>query len=448
MTDQDTGQVVMAALQGHTTAGGGSWVDVKVNPSGALSADVTGTVATTQSTSPWVVSGTVNSSILNPSTTVINFPATQAVSGTVNASVLNPSSYITNFPATQTVSATNLDIRDLTSASDSVTAVISGSVNTSILNASTYVTNASIPVTGTFYQSTQPVSIASTIATSAVNLDIRDLTSVSDSVTAVISGLVNTSSYITNASIPITAGTLNTSILNPSTWFYPATQPVSLAATVNTSILNPSTFFYPATQPVSVAATLNTSILGGTTNVTQLGTWNIGTLTTATTVSSLTGGGTLVDAAVNLNPHNIGARAAQANPTAVSASGDLVNLMADDVGRLVMVKNHVRDLVTQNRLVLASSTETSILAAGGSGVFQDLTAITVANTSTSTPVNVDIRDATTGTVRLTLTCPGSATTGIIFDSPFIQTTANNPWTIQCSAAVSSIITMVQAVKNV
>jgi len=41
VVDQDTGQVVIAALQGHTTVGGGSWIDVKVNPSGALTVDAT-----------------------------------------------------------------------------------------------------------------------------------------------------------------------------------------------------------------------------------------------------------------------------------------------------------------------------------------------------------------------------------------------------------------------
>lgn len=41
LVDQDTGQVVIAALQGHSSAGGGSWVDVKVNPSGAITAEVT-----------------------------------------------------------------------------------------------------------------------------------------------------------------------------------------------------------------------------------------------------------------------------------------------------------------------------------------------------------------------------------------------------------------------
>jgi hypothetical protein len=38
----DTGLVVNAVMHGITTAGGGSYVDVKVNPSGALSVDASG----------------------------------------------------------------------------------------------------------------------------------------------------------------------------------------------------------------------------------------------------------------------------------------------------------------------------------------------------------------------------------------------------------------------
>lgn len=54
-TDYDHGQITQSVLIGRTTAGGGSYVAVKVNPSGALAADVTGTVSATQGTSPWVV---------------------------------------------------------------------------------------------------------------------------------------------------------------------------------------------------------------------------------------------------------------------------------------------------------------------------------------------------------------------------------------------------------
>ena len=42
LSDGETGQVVIAGIQGHTTAGGGAWVDVKVSPSGSLSANVSG----------------------------------------------------------------------------------------------------------------------------------------------------------------------------------------------------------------------------------------------------------------------------------------------------------------------------------------------------------------------------------------------------------------------
>lgn len=79
LLDQDTGQVVVSALQGHSTAGGGAWVDVKVTPAGALNA------AVTQDTNPWVVSGNV----LVSGTVIIKDPATigsfsvQTVTGSV-----------------------------------------------------------------------------------------------------------------------------------------------------------------------------------------------------------------------------------------------------------------------------------------------------------------------------------------------------------------------------
>lgn len=64
----DTGLVVNALIHGLTTGGGGGYVDVKVNPSGALTVDAT-LDSTTQR-------GTMK---------ISNFPATQAVSGTIAA---------------------------------------------------------------------------------------------------------------------------------------------------------------------------------------------------------------------------------------------------------------------------------------------------------------------------------------------------------------------------
>jgi hypothetical protein len=51
----DNGLVANAVIYGLTTGGGGGYVEVKVNPSGSLVADVSGsTVSATQGTSPWV----------------------------------------------------------------------------------------------------------------------------------------------------------------------------------------------------------------------------------------------------------------------------------------------------------------------------------------------------------------------------------------------------------
>lgn len=88
-----------------------------------LNATVTGTVAATQS-GTWNITNITGTVSLptgaataakqlpdNHQVQVSNFPATQAVSGTVN---------VGNFPATQAVSATDLDIRNLSSAQDSV----------------------------------------------------------------------------------------------------------------------------------------------------------------------------------------------------------------------------------------------------------------------------------------------------------------------------------------
>lgn len=51
----DIGLITNSIIYGHTTAGGGAYVEVKVTPSGAVLADVTGsTITANQGTSPWV----------------------------------------------------------------------------------------------------------------------------------------------------------------------------------------------------------------------------------------------------------------------------------------------------------------------------------------------------------------------------------------------------------
>lgn len=103
---------------------------------------------------------------------------------------------------------------------------------------------------------------------------------------------------------------------------------------------------------------------------------------------------------------------------------------------------------TQNAVTLTASTaETTLLAAGGAGVFLDLTEIACTNSSTSSSL-ITVRDATAGSLRIPISCPAAVgpCEGFVFAKvPWRQTTANNNWTIQSSASASSYICTAQAV---
>lgn len=153
------------------------------------------------------------------------------------------------------------------------------------------------------------------------------------------------------------------------------------------------------------------------------------------------------DAVVAGNPVLQGGEARTTNPTAV-VDGDAVRAMHDDVGRQVIRLDAPRDLVTDNNITLTGTTETTLLAAGGAGVFHDLTMLTFSNSS-GTAVRVDIRDATAGTVRLSFFLAASGGGAVVsFRVPKNQTTANNNWTAQLSAVVTDVRIYAQAIANV
>lgn len=158
--------------------------------------------------------------------------------------------------------------------------------------------------------------------------------------------------------------------------------------------------------------------------------------------------GTVADAASDSgNPVKIGAVGRTANRTAVT-DGQRVNVTADDLGRLVVVQNQVRDLVTQNTTTISASTaETTILAQAAS-TFHDIVLLTIANTSASTTTRIDFRDTTGGSVMFSLFSPAGSTIGFAPPVPVKQTTVNTNWTAQCGTSTTDIRIFVQAVKNV
>lgn len=143
------------------------------------------------------------------------------------------------------------------------------------------------------------------------------------------------------------------------------------------------------------------------------------------------------DAADSGNPVKVGAVARTAHPTAV-ANSDRVDAYADDLGRLVTYPVAPRDLITHNRLALTTTTETTLIAAGGVGVLRDIVWMAFSNES-ATEVRVDIRDSTAGTVRFSIDLAADGGGAIAaLPVPLTQATANNNWTAQLSGAVSTV----------
>jgi hypothetical protein len=103
----------------------------------------------------------------------------------------------------------------------------------------------------------------------------------------------------------------------------------------------------------------------------------------------------------------------------------------------------------QKTTITSSTSETTIVTAGGAGVFVDLYCLILANTS-ATACNVTIKDATAGTTRAILAVPAGETRGFALpvSSGIPQATANNNWTATCSASVASMeITALTVTRN-
>lgn len=166
---------------------------------------------------------------------------------------------------------------------------------------------------------------------------------------------------------------------------------------------------------------------------------------TDTTGRFLIGGPVASGVAVTGNPVLAGARAATTNPAAV-ADGQAVFVRLDKSGRLVSVPFQPRELAVQSAVITLTTGAEILLIAAIAATFLDLVGIKIINTS-ATPVRLDVRDATAGTVVDTWEVPANSTVGQSFPSPFKQTTLNNNWTVQLAAGVTDVRVVAQFVLN-
>lgn len=129
-------------------------------------------------------------------------------------------------------------------------------------------------------------------------------------------------------------------------------------------------------------------------------------------------------------------RAALTNPTDAT-DGNTIQLMLDKAGRVVTANGHVRDLVgVQTTAIAASTAETTIITAGGAGVFNDITQLVITTTNAAAGT-LTIKDSTAGTTRMILDYPNAASAPgtpmvIPFNPPLPQSSANANWTITAS----------------
>jgi hypothetical protein len=154
------------------------------------------------------------------------------------------------------------------------------------------------------------------------------------------------------------------------------------------------------------------------------------------------------DAAVSGNPVRVAGRAMLANGTA-TAEDDTTDIATDNQGRVLVTPLVPRNLVTQATGSQATTTEATMLAAGGAGVFHDVTKLILTNVNTTTAARVQIRDTTAGTIIMEVNLAANGGAVIDFSGcPLCQTTANTNWTIDMAAAVSTVYWYIQAVKRI
>lgn len=196
LTDQDTAQVVVSALQGHTTAGGGAWIDVKVNPSGELA--VTNTPSTTAATITNAVGNPVNVSLTNTQVSVsneagvFNVNVRSATLGTVVTSMSSTVVTVEHTGAAFNVNIATATLGTVTTSLASTVVSVSNQVGTPI-----FVTNTTTAVTVTNAVGT-PVNVALTatavtasLAATGVTISIgRTPTGSSGSISATFSTII------------------------------------------------------------------------------------------------------------------------------------------------------------------------------------------------------------------------------------------------------------------
>ena len=367
-----------------------------------------------------------------------------------------------------TVSATNLDIRDLAYATDSVTSYQGSTWN---------ITN----ITGTI---SLPTGAATETTLSALNTKV---TTCNTGAVVIASGTITTVTTVTGITNVVHVDDNGSSLTvdNNGTFAVQATLSAEttkvigvvrnadgsgnlLTSTSNAldiniksgSIANTSftvtqgtgTNLHTVIDSGTITTVSTVTAVTGITNVVHVDD-NSGTLTvdqaTASNLNAQVVGATAHDAADADNPEKIGAKAisAPSGLTLVSAN-DRTNLFADLDG-LLMAKLYTSfgDIFSE-RVSNTDGASTAFSTFGAtSGAKNFITTIIVHNSHATTTGYVDIRDGTSGSILATIPAPASGGAVVTFPVPLKQPTTNTALVYDVSAAISMIYITVVGFKS-
>lgn len=247
----------------------------------------------------------------------------------------------------------------------------------------------SLTVDGTFWQTTQPVSIAGTVSVSNGGTFAVQVTS------------VPSDPFGANADAASATGSISAKLRFIASTGIPITGTVTVGSH---AVTNAGTFAVQAAQS---------------------GTWNV-----------VCAGDVAHDGADSGNPVKTGGRAMTTARTAVS-DGDRADHAVDVQGRTIVEPFGPRELMTDASITLTSTTTETTLLTAVASTFCDLLGIIVVNSSASA-TQVDIRDTMGGTVRFSLYVPAGATVGFS-NQMWKQATVNTNWTAKCGTSVASVV---------
>jgi len=176
----------------------------------------------------------------------------------------------------------------------------------------------------------------------------------------------------------------------------------------------------------------------------QSGTWNVATLTT------LTGGGVAHDGADSGNPVKIGAKAsATLSDDTMVANGDRTDATSDLDGALLVRESFpLGDLISE-RTSNTDGTSTASTNFGATASTRNyVTGYSIFRTDAgTTPIYVDFRDGTAGSVLWSVVLPPNGGAHIASSVPLFCTTANTALAYDVSAATTTVYISVTGFKS-